>query len=45
MKPETLSRGLSKLRSVGVKTQAAKVTVSAVEALREFCRHRRENER
>ncbi len=37
MKPETLSRALSKLRAVGVKTEGATVTVSAVEALREFC--------
>jgi CRP-like cAMP-binding protein len=39
MKPETLSRTLSKLREVGVRTSGARVTVSAVEALRKFCGH------
>jgi CRP-like cAMP-binding protein len=37
MKPETLSRALSKLREVGVMTQGATVTVTAVAALEAFC--------
>ena len=37
MKPETLSRTLSKLREVGVRTEGARITVTAVEALRAFC--------
>ena len=37
MKPETLSRALSKLREVGVRTQGATVTVTAVDALDAFC--------
>jgi CRP-like cAMP-binding protein len=45
MKPETLSRALSKLREVGVKTQGATVTVTAVPALESFCSHRNDTER
>lgn len=45
MKPETLSRALSKLRDVGVRTKGATVTVSAVEALRAFCGYRSEADR
>jgi CRP/FNR family transcriptional regulator, dissimilatory nitrate respiration regulator len=37
MKPETLSRALSKLRGIGVETDGATVAVGSVKALREFC--------
>lgn len=36
MQPETLSRGLAKLRKIGVNTKGSMVTISDVQALREF---------
>lgn len=36
MQPETLSRGLAKLRKIGVNTKGSMVTISDVNALREF---------
>lgn len=36
MQPETLSRGLAKLRKIGVDTKGSMVTISDVQALREF---------
>src|SRR4051794_14337937 len=37
IQPETFSRALGKLRSVGVEVQGAVVSVSDIDALREFC--------
>lgn len=37
MKPESLSRALAKLRSVGVTTQGSEVRISDVDRLRDFC--------
>ena len=36
MQPETLSRGLAKLRKIGVNTKGSMVTIDDVEALRKF---------
>lgn len=36
MQPETLSRGLAKLRKIGVNTKGSVVTIADVKALREF---------
>lgn len=38
MKPETLSRALSKLRSIGVETRGHEVVIKNHDALRNFCR-------
>ncbi|MDH5489367.1 MAG: Crp/Fnr family transcriptional regulator, partial [Rhodospirillaceae bacterium] len=38
MKPETLSRALAKLRSIGVETHGHEVVVKSHESLRNFCR-------
>jgi CRP-like cAMP-binding protein len=36
MQPETLSRGLAKLRKIGVDTKGSEVTISDIKALRQF---------
>jgi hypothetical protein len=37
IQPETFSRALAKLRPIGVEVQGAVVSVSDIDALREFC--------
>ena len=37
IQPETFSRALAKLRPLGVEVQGAVVSISDIDALREFC--------